>query len=238
MPRSQNGPSKKSPPKKSAGSRGKGPSRSKSNRPPAKTGKLRIIGGRFRGRQLEYSGDPRTRPMKDNIREAVFNLIGGWIPGKHVIDLFAGTGAIGLEALSRGAEHVTLIERHFPTARIIRDNVATLEAEDQTTIITSDTFFWVRQFLADSEKSPEIPWAVFCSPPYDLYEQPDSKSALLTAIEALFKSSPVGSVFVVESDQRFDTAQLPSSEKWRVRNYALATVSIFRDGADSFQLPE
>ncbi|MDB4778044.1 RsmD family RNA methyltransferase [bacterium] len=74
----------------------------KSNTPEAKPGKLRIVGGRFRGRQIEYHGDPRTRPMKDNVREALFNLVGGWVPGKAVIDLFAGTGAVGLEAISRG----------------------------------------------------------------------------------------------------------------------------------------
>ncbi len=60
---------------------------------------LRIIGGVHRGRKLEYSGDPRTRPMKDRVREAVFNLLGPDVAGKYVIDLFAGTGALGLEAL-------------------------------------------------------------------------------------------------------------------------------------------
>ena len=69
----------------------------------ADVGKLRIIGGKFRGRQIEYSGDPVTRPMKDITREACFNLVGAYVDGKAAFDLFAGTGAIGLEALSRGA---------------------------------------------------------------------------------------------------------------------------------------
>ena len=64
---------------------------------------LRIVGGRFRGRKLLYSGDFRTRPMKDRLREAVFNLVGPAVAGMHAIDLFGGTGALGLEALSRGA---------------------------------------------------------------------------------------------------------------------------------------
>ena len=59
---------------------------------------LRIIGGRLRGRKLHYSGDLRTRPMKDRLREAIFNLIGPAIRGKHAVDLFAGTGALALEA--------------------------------------------------------------------------------------------------------------------------------------------
>ncbi len=62
---------------------------------------VRIIGGQLRGRRINYSGDARTRPMKDRLREAIFNLIGPSIRGKHVLDLFAGTGALALEALSR-----------------------------------------------------------------------------------------------------------------------------------------
>src|SRR4051794_22495694 len=85
---------------------------------------LRIIGGSFRGRKLKYSGDIRTRPMKDRVREAVFNLLGKQIAGSHAIDLFAGTGALGLEALSRGAARATFIERHFLTAKLIEENAA------------------------------------------------------------------------------------------------------------------
>src|SRR5437868_14777408 len=80
---------------------------------------LRIIGGSRRGRKLQYSGDVRTRPMKDRVREAVFNLLGPQIAGSHAIDLFAGTGALGLEAISRGASKATFIERHLPTAKLI-----------------------------------------------------------------------------------------------------------------------
>ena len=64
---------------------------------------LRIIGGRLRGSVIEYHGDPRTRPMKDRVREAAFNLIGPQVVGTFAIDLFAGTGALAFEALSRGA---------------------------------------------------------------------------------------------------------------------------------------
>ena len=98
-----------------------------SNQAQAPQGKLRIIGGTFRGRIIDYSGDPVTRPMKDNIREALFNLVGGWVKEKAVFDLFAGTGAIGLEAISRGASTATMIERHFPTVKIIEQNIQTLD---------------------------------------------------------------------------------------------------------------
>src|SRR5947207_6491605 len=77
---------------------------------------LRIIGGSLRGRKISYSGEVRTRPMKDRVREAVFNLLGAQVAGTQAIDLFAGTGALGLEALSRGAAQATFIDRHLPTA--------------------------------------------------------------------------------------------------------------------------
>src|SRR4029453_14397542 len=83
---------------------------------------LRIVGGKLRGRALAYSGDEPTRPMKDRVREAVFNLLGPGVQGAHALDLFAGTGALGLEAISRGAARATFLERHLPTCRLIEQN--------------------------------------------------------------------------------------------------------------------
>lgn len=206
--------------------RGKDIEHWKTDRPDSRPGKLRIIGGIYRGRQLNYSGDPRTRPMKDNIREAVFNLVGGWMAGKHVFDLFSGTGAIGLEALSRGASHATLIERHFPTAKILRENASVLQAENETTIVTSDTFFWSRKFLADAGAFPAIPWAVFCSPPYDLFVEREPE--LTGMMEALIDAAPDESLFVVESDSRFRAELLPRQNEWKVRQYSPAQISVLR----------
>ncbi len=190
----------------------------------ADVGKLRIIGGKFRGRQIEYSGDPVTRPMKDLTREACFNLVGGYLAGKAAFDLFAGTGAIGLEAISRGASRAFLVERHIPTVRIVESNVQTLEAESVTEVVTSDTFFWVRQFLNDRSQWPDEPWAVFCCPPYVLFE--DSQDELLITIHSLLDVAPVGSVFVVESDNRFPTTQLPDLVEWQTRHYPPAFISV------------
>ena len=196
------------------------------NRADAGLGKLRIVGGKFRGRQIEYSGDPVTRPMKDNIREALFNLVGGWVKEKIVFDLFAGTGAMALEALSRGATKAFLIERHIPTVRIIKQNVQTLDAELPVEIASSDTFFWVRQFLKDPQISSGHPWLVFCCPPYALFE--DRQSELLELISNLIEVAPEESIFVVESDSRFAPDNLPQPESWTVRKYSPAVVSIFR----------
>ena len=214
--------------------RGRRLSKWKSNKPQPELGKLRIIGGKFRGRQISYSGDPVTRPMKDNIREAVFNLVGGWIPGKAAFDLFAGTGAMGLEALSRGATRAFLIERHIPTVRIIRENVRNLDPDLPVVVASSDTFFWVRRVLAAPEKLPTEPWVVFCCPPYDFFLEQTEK--LVELLESLMKSSPRNSLFVVESDERFDPSKLPvpvhPADQWRTRQYAPARVSVLRSSAE------
>lgn len=198
----------------------------KTNRAEAGLGKLRIVGGKFRGRLIDYSGDPVTRPMKGNIREALFNLIGGWVKGKVAIDLFAGTGAMGLESLSRGAVKAYFVERHIPTVRIIHENINSLDPELPVEVTSSDTFFWVRKFLKQVDQLPKDPWLVFCCPPYDFYEE--RLDEVLQLVRDLLAQAPEGSIIVVESDSRFSPELLPEPESWTVRRYAPAHLAVYR----------
>lgn len=196
------------------------PSRQAASRPAdEKPVRVRIVGGEFRGRRLAYSGDPRTRPMKDRTREAVFNLLGHGVEGAHAVDLFAGTGALGLEALSRGAASATFLERHVPTAKVLRENAALLGVEDRVKILSADTFVWARRHDLPSN----TPWIVFCSPPYDFYVE--RRDEMLTLIGGLFEAAPPDSAFVIEADERFDVGQLPAAE-WDMRQYPPARVAI------------
>jgi 16S rRNA (guanine966-N2)-methyltransferase len=197
-----------------------------SNAPPPAAHELRIIGGTWRKRKLAYHGDPVTRPMKDRVREAVFNLIGPSVVGTHALDLFAGTGALALEALSRGATRATLIERHFPTARLLKQNVEVLKASDRAAIVSGDAFLWVRRLKQASNLDAERPWTVFVSPPWDFYAE--RKAELLEMIGKLASQAPEGSVIAVESDERFDTSELPDAEEWDVRTYPPAVIAVRR----------
>jgi 16S rRNA (guanine966-N2)-methyltransferase len=195
---------------------------------------LRIIGGRFRGRRLTYEpfrlgDDPVTRPMKHRVREAIFNLVSTEPQGRHAIDLFAGTGALGLEALSRGAVHATFIERHVPTARVIEKNIKSLGVEDQATLLTTSAFLWGKRDLPNLPteqvgSSPTPAWLVFSSPPYAFYveRQPE----MLELIRDVMVRSPEGSVMVVEADERFDFQQLEGD--WTLRTYPPAVVGVWR----------
>lgn len=160
--------------------------------------------------------------MKDRVREAVFNLVGPDVVGKHAIDLFAGTGALGFEAISRGAASATLIEQHFPTAAVIRQNAAQLGIADRVQVLPANAFLWAQQPTAGTEP----PWVVFCSPPYAFYIE--RREAMLSLVNELLSRSPASSIMVVEYDRRFDASQLPDAAEWDVREYPPAMVAIFR----------
>ncbi|MEX2172805.1 MAG: RsmD family RNA methyltransferase [Pirellulaceae bacterium] len=187
---------------------------------------LRIVGGSLRGRTLAYSGEERTRPMKDRLREAVFNLVGPAVVGMHAIDLFAGTGALGLEAISRGAVGATLIERHLPTCKLIEQNAASIGIGELVQVQFGDAFTWGKR------NPPQIAerWLVFCSPPYEFYVS--RQEEMLKLIGRLLAAAPEYSVFVVEADERFDFALLPHVSAWDVRTYHPASVGILAKTED------
>jgi 16S rRNA (guanine966-N2)-methyltransferase len=198
---------------------------------------IKIVGGQFRGRRLRHepfrAGDDLvTRPMKHRLRESIFNLVGVAAAGRQAIDLFAGTGALGLEALSRGAAHATFIEKHVPTAHVIEENIATLGVEGQSTLLVTSAFLWAKRDLAPSAiQIPQsaIPWLVFCSPPYDFFV--DRQHEMLELISNVMQAAPPASIVVVEADERFDPALLPSGdgrEPWDVRSYSPAVVGVWR----------
>jgi 16S rRNA (guanine966-N2)-methyltransferase len=104
---------------------------------------VRIIAGQFRGRPLRAPGDRRTRPTADRVREAWFSILAPVLNGARVLDLYAGSGALGLEALSRGASHVDFVEVSKHSLAALRANIAALDVEDRVTIHRSDAVRFV-----------------------------------------------------------------------------------------------
>jgi 16S rRNA (guanine966-N2)-methyltransferase len=193
---------------------------------------VRIIGGQFRGRRLHYHGDPVVRPMKHRTREAIFNLISTECTGRHAIDLFAGTGALGLEALSRGAASATFIEKHVPSARVVEENIRTLGVADRSTLLITSAFLWAKRDLPASGATPpsDRPWLIFCSPPYIFYTE--KQAEMLDLIHRIQQHAPPDSILIVETDAPFDFGLFDSetsvNKKWDVRAYPPAIVGIWR----------
>jgi len=172
----------------------------------------RIIGGDLRGRFLEFTPAARTRPMKERVRESLFNLLGVDVKGAVAVDLFAGTGALGFESVSRGAAQAVLAERHFPTADVLRRSVRSLGLEGRVEVRPGDVLLWAKRL-------PTLPtdkrWVVFVSPPWSFFAE--RWEELRALIEAMMRAAPTGSVVVVEADTSFDAALLPEPTAWETR---------------------
>jgi 16S rRNA (guanine966-N2)-methyltransferase len=121
---------------------------------------MRIISGQLGGRRLHAPAGDATRPTSDRVREAVFNILGPPPDGTAVLDLFAGSGAMGLEALSRGAARATFVDRGRPALAALRANIAALGVDDRARVIAADAVTYLRS-------APELGarW-VFIDPPY------------------------------------------------------------------------
>ncbi len=122
---------------------------------------MRIITGTARGRPLKCPRGTRVRPTPDRVREAIFSIIGQRVQGAVVLDLFAGTGALGLEALSRGAEHTVFVERDRTALRFLRDNIDNCGFKDRSRVVKSP----VVPYLNSAELPDDI-GLIFADPPY------------------------------------------------------------------------
>jgi 16S rRNA (guanine966-N2)-methyltransferase len=123
---------------------------------------MRIIAGAFRGRRLHTPKSNRIRPTIDRVREAVFSIISGQVRGAKVLDLFAGTGAMGLEALSRGANYCFFVDNGGEAVSLIRENVQLCAAQDSSRVIKEPVASAIRRLGSENELFDLI----FMDPPY------------------------------------------------------------------------
>ncbi|MCP3913776.1 MAG: 16S rRNA (guanine(966)-N(2))-methyltransferase RsmD [Actinomycetia bacterium] len=173
---------------------------------------MRIVSGIHRRRQLASPDHDGIRPTSDRVRESVFNSLGslGLVDDIRVLDLFAGTGALGLEALSRGADHVTFVERDRDALESLRENIEILEEGDRSTVIAGNA----ETFVATTTDWFEVG---LVDPPYAYAGWVD----LLERVPA--------DVLVIESDREID---VPAAwESLRVKHYAGTVVGIVRRAA-------
>lgn len=144
----------------------------------------RIVSGTWRGRRLAVPRDRRLRPTAERVREAWLNILGPELVGATVLDLFAGTGALGLEALSRGARHATLVEAHRDSLDLIATNVTSLDASDRITVHHGDALRFVTSLAVRSFD------LALADPPFD--------SDAAERLVAVWQARPFSAVLAVE----------------------------------------
>jgi 16S rRNA (guanine966-N2)-methyltransferase len=132
---------------------------------------MRIIAGSHRSRTLDAPRGMATRPTSDRLRETLFNVLAPRIEGAHFLDLYAGSGAVGMEALSRGAAEVVFVERAQPALRVLRGNLERLGFASGYHIHATAVGGWLKQRADAGRKLESIFELVFLDPPYDAEDE-------------------------------------------------------------------
>ncbi len=178
---------------------------------------MRIISGKSRGTKLETIEGIQTRPTTDRVKESLFNLLQYDFYDKHILDLFAGSGALGLEGISRGAQKATFVDQNKSCVEVIKKNLIKIKSLEQATILQSDVNFAIAQL-----KPKEID-IVFMDPPYH-------KDLILPALEAMIAHDILSnSAMVVVEHEKTDLWDVPKGyECVKSRTYGITTLTILR----------
>jgi 16S rRNA (guanine966-N2)-methyltransferase len=173
---------------------------------------IRIVAGNLRGRKVGCVVTPELRPTPQMVREAYFSILGNAIPDRAFIDIFSGTGVMGIEALSRGASMAHLIERDPGFSKDIETHVRNFNLTRQAKLYRTDAYRWIAAWVA-----PKEPVNVFLSPPFaDLTDKTDD---LLSAIQLLQGKVAEDSVIVLQSERGSPLDNHPALGGWEMRRY-------------------
>lgn len=185
---------------------------------------MRIVAGDFGGRRLKAVPGMATRPTTDKVKEAMFNIIGPYFDGGRSLDLFAGSGGLSIEAVSRGVAEAVLIDRQYAAIKTISDNVAVTKAPERFEILKRDTRRAVPELASRGDKFD----LVFFDPPY----AQQKIIAQMTQLRDLGLLNPAARI-VCETDEQ---AQLPQDVAGftfiEQRHYGITVLTIYRLGSD------
>ncbi len=173
---------------------------------------MRVIAGRFRSRKLKTVHGLLVRPTPDRLREALFNVLTPRLPGAVFLDAYAGSGAVGIEALSRGAAHVILIERNALALTVLRENLHLLAVKSEATVVSGRAAALLPNYKAD---------IAFIDPPYD--QEKEYGLALLALARSGSKLAIAQHTSRLTLDDRYEVL-----EKFRVLRQGDNSLSFYR----------
>jgi 16S rRNA (guanine966-N2)-methyltransferase len=180
---------------------------------------LRIIAGRWKGKPLLSLKGITTRPTSDRVKESVFNIIQSYVPDSMVLDLFAGTGSLGLEALSRGCKRVIFVERDPRAMEILNKNRTSLEYCGKSEVIRRDVLSAIKGF--SGSKKFDI---IFADPPYDI----GLAIPVLEAISTEDVLNEKGVIVLEHHAGEIQPEQIGSLKKIQARKYGNTCISFYK----------
>jgi 16S rRNA (guanine966-N2)-methyltransferase len=184
---------------------------------------MRIVAGALKGRRLVTPRGALTRPTADQVRIALLDALAPWLGGARLLDLFAGAGGVGLEALSRGAAHATFVERDARAVAALRRNVAALSLEGRARVLRADA----PRALARLSREGERFQLVFLDPPYES----DLADGLLAALGNGQVLAAPGIVVVQHFTKRPPAPEPRGLRAYRARRFGETTLTFFRGQA-------
>lgn len=180
---------------------------------------MRVIAGKYHGRKLKAVPGTLTRPTTDKVKEAVFNILGSQIHG-NVLDLYAGSGSLGIEAVSRGAQNAILVDHQYQAIKTIRENVEATKDQAFFKIFKADAF----RILSVLKKKGYSFDYIFLDPPY----KKQKITELLHEFVSLKLCQPQA-LIICETDQTADLPQqLDDYDLWKRADYGITEISIYR----------
>ena len=180
---------------------------------------LRVLTGTAKGRKLKVPKGQKIRPMTSRVKKSVFDTLGD-ISGVSVLDIFAGSGGIGIEALSRGADNVTVIEKDISVFKITKENYEHCGFTDKATLICSD----YKDVLSRLVRKEEVFELIFIDPPYKLYQDLEVKDFVQDVTDLLHNDG----IIVIEHDHKIEDT--PPGFERSTRSFGGTHVSYFRKG--------
>jgi 16S rRNA (guanine966-N2)-methyltransferase len=174
---------------------------------------VRIVAGSLRGRKLTCVVHEGMRPTPQMVREALFSILGNAIPGRVFYDVFAGTGVVGLEAVSRGATSARLIEKDPRQSADIQKYADQFGVADRVQVLRADAYRWAERWIPPGRE----PVNLFLSPPFPDLSQ--KASEFLGLVKTLLEKAPDESVLAIQAEEGFPLGELPELPLWDVRHY-------------------
>lgn len=180
---------------------------------------MRIVSGKYGGIRLTPVKSDKTRPTTDKVKESLFSMTGPYYDGGRFLDLFAGSGAVGIEAVSRGMDSAVLVDRQYQAIKAIKDNIQKIHAEDQFNVIKGSAENVLKQLAGDGTKFD----MVFLDPPYKLQKM----TATLAELKALDLLN-VGATVICETDNHTELPpELDGFRAIKQKNYGLTNLTIY-----------
>lgn len=193
------------------------------------TALMRVIAGTYRSRVLKSLRGVTLRPTSDRLRETLFNVLGASVAGSRFLDLFAGTGAIGIEALSRGAAEAVFVENHRPAAALIRRNLASLGIESGAMVLAMDALRALEKLSPRAKRESTAFDFIFLDPPYAAAKD---YSRVLEFLGSANLLAPSG-IVIAEHRHNFDLPQeVGVMRRYRILKQGDAALSFYRQDSD------